>query len=90
MCFPLSSSSLLRNPLLYPLRFVSALPRVLTHSLACRLFRFWLAETLKYLLLLFSDDEALDLSSHVINTEAHPLRVFNFSDVRINSGWGGG
>lgn len=35
---------------------------------------FWVAETLKYLLLLFSDDEALDLNTHVINTEAHPLR----------------
>ena len=37
---------------------------------------FWLAETLKYLLLLFSDDDALDLTTHVINTEAHPLQVF--------------
>ena len=36
---------------------------------------FWLAETLKYFLLLFSDDSALDLSTHVLNTEAHPLRV---------------
>jgi len=39
---------------------------------------FWLAETLKYLLLLFSDDDALDLTNHVINTEAHPLKVFTF------------
>jgi len=37
---------------------------------------FWLAETLKYLLLLFSDDDALDLTTHVLNTEAHPLQVF--------------
>ena len=36
---------------------------------------FWLAETLKYFLLLFSDDDALDLSTHVLNTEAHPLKV---------------
>jgi len=36
---------------------------------------FWLAESLKYFLLLFSDDELLDLSTHVLNTEAHPLRV---------------
>ena len=36
---------------------------------------FWLAETLKYFLLLFSDDELLDLRTHVLNTEAHPLRV---------------
>ena len=37
---------------------------------------FWIAESLKYFLLLFSDDEALDLSTHVLNTEAHPLRAF--------------
>ena len=36
---------------------------------------FWLAETLKYFLMLFSDDSLLDLDTHVINTEAHPLRV---------------
>ncbi len=35
---------------------------------------FWLAETLKYLLLLFSDDDALDLDKFTINTEAHPMR----------------
>ena len=33
------------------------------------------AETLKYAWLLFSPDEALDLSQWVLNTEAHPLRV---------------
>ncbi|KAL1528883.1 hypothetical protein AB1Y20_010206 [Prymnesium parvum] len=42
---------------------------------------FWLAETLKYLLLLFSDDEVLDLNTHVINTEAHPLKVFSLKGV---------
>ena len=36
---------------------------------------FWLAETLKYFLLLFSDDSLLNLDTHVLNTEAHPLRV---------------
>jgi len=36
---------------------------------------FWIAESLKYFLLLFSDDEALDLTKYVINTEAHPLRI---------------
>ena len=36
---------------------------------------FWLAETLKYFLLLFSEDSLLDLNTHVLNTEAHPLRV---------------
>lgn len=36
---------------------------------------FWLAETLKYLFLLFSPDSALNLSEFVFNTEAHPLRI---------------
>ena len=36
---------------------------------------FFLAETLKYFLLLFSDDSLLDLKTHVLNTEAHPLRT---------------
>jgi mannosyl-oligosaccharide alpha-1,2-mannosidase len=36
---------------------------------------FWLAETLKYLLLLFSDDDALRLDEWVFNTEAHPFRL---------------
>lgn len=36
---------------------------------------FFFAETLKYLYLLFSDDELLDLDDWVFNTEAHPLRI---------------
>lgn len=35
----------------------------------------FLAETLKYLYLLFAPDSALDLSVWVLNTEAHPLKV---------------
>ena len=35
---------------------------------------FFLAETLKYFLLLFSDDSLLDLGTWVLNTEAHPVR----------------
>ena len=38
---------------------------------------FFIAEELKYLLLTFSPDEALDLGKWVFNTEAHPLPVFN-------------
>ena len=34
---------------------------------------FFLAETLKYLYLLFSPPATLDLSNHVFNTEAHPM-----------------
>ncbi|XP_061669176.1 mannosyl-oligosaccharide 1,2-alpha-mannosidase IA [Syngnathoides biaculeatus] len=36
---------------------------------------FFLAETLKYLYLLFSDDEHIHLEHWVFNTEAHPLPV---------------
>ena len=35
---------------------------------------YFLAETLKYLYLLFADDDALDLDAVVLNTEAHPLK----------------
>jgi len=36
---------------------------------------FFMAETLKYLYLLFSDDDLIDLKQWVFNTEAHPLPV---------------
>lgn len=36
---------------------------------------FYLAETLKYLYLLFSDDELLPLEHWIFNTEAHPLPI---------------
>ena len=35
---------------------------------------FWLAETLKYLALLFSPEDELPLNQWVLNTEAHPIR----------------
>jgi mannosyl-oligosaccharide alpha-1,2-mannosidase len=35
---------------------------------------FWLAETLKYLFLIFDDPERVSLDDWVFNTEAHPLR----------------
>ncbi len=38
---------------------------------------FFLAETLKYLYLLFDDANALDLSTWVFNTEAHPYLCFS-------------
>lgn len=38
---------------------------------------FWLAETLKYLYLLFADDDKLDLTEWVFTTEAHPIRVMS-------------
>lgn len=35
---------------------------------------FWLAETLKYFFLIFSESEVVSLDDYVFNTEAHPLR----------------
>ncbi|PYI02647.1 seven-hairpin glycosidase [Aspergillus sclerotiicarbonarius CBS 121057] len=35
---------------------------------------FWLAETLKYFYLLFSDANVVSLDDYVLNTEAHPLK----------------
>ncbi|XP_012891194.1 PREDICTED: mannosyl-oligosaccharide 1,2-alpha-mannosidase IC [Dipodomys ordii] len=46
---------------------------------------FFLAETLKYLYLLFSEDDMLSLEDWVFNTEAHPLPV-NHSDSLGSSG----
>jgi len=41
---------------------------------------FFLAETLKYLYLLFDPDSEIDiLNKHVFNTEAHPLKIFEDS-----------
>ncbi|KAL9107195.1 MAG: hypothetical protein Q9227_007895 [Pyrenula ochraceoflavens] len=39
-----------------------------------RMQSFWLAETLKYFYLIFSDPELISLDDWVLNTEAHPLR----------------
>ena len=36
---------------------------------------FWLAETLKYLYLLFSDDYILSLNDWIFNTEAHSFPI---------------
>lgn len=35
---------------------------------------FYLAETLKYLFLIFAPEETLDINKYVFNTEAHPLK----------------
>jgi mannosyl-oligosaccharide alpha-1,2-mannosidase len=39
-----------------------------------RMESFWLAETLKYLYLLFSEPELISLDEYVLNTEAHPFK----------------
>eukprot|EP00804_Cyclotella_cryptica_P017587 CCRYP_006741-RB/>CCRYP_006741-RB protein AED:0.04 eAED:0.04 QI:773/0.8/0.83/1/0.8/0.83/6/101/777 len=46
-----------------------------------RMESFFLAETMKYLYLLFDPDSEIDiLNKHVFNTEAHPLKVFKDSN----------
>ncbi|OQV08425.1 hypothetical protein CLAIMM_12700 [Cladophialophora immunda] len=39
-----------------------------------RMESFWLAETLKYFYLIFSEPDLISLDEYVFNTEAHPLR----------------
>lgn len=36
---------------------------------------FWLAETLKYFYLIFSDPDLISLDDYVLNTEAHPFKI---------------
>ena len=52
----------------------TVLESVVTKEKGDRMHSFFLAETLKYLYLLFADDGALDTGAIVFNTEAHPLR----------------
>jgi mannosidase alpha-like ER degradation enhancer 2 len=52
----------------------AALSSVATKEKKDRMESFFLAETLKYLYLLFAPRETLDLSKVTFNTEAHPLR----------------
>lgn len=49
---------------------------------------FWIAETLKYLYLLFQDD--VDLTKDIFNTEAHPFPVMNqdrLKELNLTTGW---
>lgn len=41
---------------------------------ADRMESFWLAETLKYFYLIFSEPSHVSLDDYVLNTEAHPLK----------------
>ncbi len=41
---------------------------------------FFLAETLKYLYLLFTDDDFMNIEEYVFNTEAHPFPIFGASE----------
>ncbi|KAL2129078.1 hypothetical protein VTI74DRAFT_8270 [Chaetomium olivicolor] len=47
---------------------------------------FWLAETLKYFYLLFSENELLPLDKVVLNTEAHPFPRFDMGPL-FETGW---
>ena len=51
-----------------------------------RMESFFLAETLKYLYLLFDPDTPIDLlNKHVFNTEAHPFRIFPVMDQQAET-----
>ena len=52
----------------------AALKNVVTKEKEDSMESFFLAETLKYLYLLFADDETLDFEGVIFNTEAHPLK----------------
>ncbi|KAJ2788206.1 mannosyl-oligosaccharide alpha-1,2-mannosidase [Coemansia interrupta] len=43
-----------------------------------RMETFWIAETLKYLYLLFDEEGKVPLTQYVFNTEAHPMPVFKW------------
>ncbi|CAG7928218.1 unnamed protein product [Penicillium olsonii] len=47
---------------------------------------YWMAETLKYFYLLFSDRDFISLEDHVFNTEAHPFPRFKPSG-ELKTGW---
>ena len=46
----------------------------LTPELNDEMESFWLAETLKYLYLLFAEEDLISLDDWVLNTEAHPFK----------------
>ncbi|KAJ3229066.1 hypothetical protein HDU81_005681 [Chytriomyces hyalinus] len=48
---------------------------------------FFLAETLKYLFLLFSEDDVIPLTQNVFNTEAHALSIRGFGKRKDSSLW---
>jgi mannosidase alpha-like ER degradation enhancer 2 len=50
------------------------LKSVITKEKSDRMESYFLAETLKYLYLLFAPDSTLDFNAVVFNTEAHPIR----------------
>lgn len=49
---------------------------------------FFLAETLKYLYLLYSPPSVIPLGEWVFNTEAHPIKIVSRNDRAMTSGAG--
>jgi mannosyl-oligosaccharide alpha-1,2-mannosidase len=47
---------------------------------------FWLAETLKYFYLIFSEPTLLSLDDWVFNTEAHPFRILKIGKGELRKG----
>lgn len=43
-------------------------------QLSDRVESFWMAETLKYFYLIFSEPGFISLDDYILNTEAHPFR----------------
>lgn len=58
----------------------------LTPNFGDNMESFWLAETLKYLYLLFDDDNKIPLDKYVFNTEAHPFPRFKMGTL-FKTGW---
>ncbi len=52
----------------------TSLQSVITGQKGDKMYSFFLAETLKYLYLLFKDESVIDFNSIIFNTEAHPLK----------------
>ena len=52
----------------------TSLQSVITGQKGDKMHSFFLAETLKYLYLLFKDESVIDFNSIIFNTEAHPLK----------------
>eukprot|EP00388_Colpodella_angusta_P026014 GDKK01004259.1.p1 GENE.GDKK01004259.1~~GDKK01004259.1.p1 ORF type:complete len:160 (+),score=15.99 GDKK01004259.1:73-480(+) len=48
---------------------------------------FFLAETLKYLYLIFEDESALPLTEWVFNTEGHPVRIRRRNPLDVWKAW---
>ena len=63
----------------------AALSNVTTKTKSDDMESFFLAETLKYLYLLFAPTETVDLSKVVFNTEAHPLRRTPESEAQVQT-----